>query len=79
MVSAPPCILAIAGWYLVYPPAKQKSGPDSQVSQYQQLQRTGSQCWPTEWQVSHGLNSYRNRPCLKFSIRLNVWRNFWPT
>ncbi len=23
------CIIAIAGWYLLYPPATQKSGPDS--------------------------------------------------
>jgi hypothetical protein len=26
------CILAIAGWYLLYPPATQKGGPDSEAT-----------------------------------------------
>jgi hypothetical protein len=32
MKCALACIFAIAGWYLLYPPATQQSAPDSQVS-----------------------------------------------
>ena len=31
MKRALACVLAIAGWYLMYPPATQRSGPDSQA------------------------------------------------
>jgi len=32
MKRALACILAIAGWYLIYPPATNKAGSDSQAS-----------------------------------------------
>jgi hypothetical protein len=32
MTHAFACIIAIAGWYLIYPPATHKGDPDSRVS-----------------------------------------------
>ena len=31
MKRALACVLAIAGWYLLYPPARQNGGPDSEA------------------------------------------------